>query len=58
MERMLENLNETTAFLQEEGFSGAEVGIVLGTGLGALVQQIDIEHSLNYKNIPHFPLPQ
>lgn len=33
-----------------------EVGIVLGTGLGSLVQEIDILHSISYKDIPHFPV--
>lgn len=30
-------------------------GIVLGTGLGGLVEQIDVAASLDYEAIPHFP---
>lgn len=30
-------------------------GIILGTGLGSLVEQIDVEASLDYNDIPHFP---
>ncbi len=33
-----------------------EVGIILGTGLGALVDDIDVEKIINYKDIPHFPI--
>jgi purine-nucleoside phosphorylase len=32
------------------------VGIVLGTGLGGLVGEIDVETSIDYADIPHFPL--
>lgn len=34
----------------------AGIGIILGTGLGGLVKDIHIEHLLDYKNIPHFPV--
>ncbi len=30
-------------------------GIILGTGLGGLVENIEIEASLDYEQIPHFP---
>lgn len=32
-----------------------EVGIILGTGLGALARSISIEVSVPYREIPHFP---
>ncbi|HEV3258145.1 MAG TPA: purine-nucleoside phosphorylase [Gemmataceae bacterium] len=31
------------------------VGIILGTGLGGLAQDIDIEAALAYEDVPHFP---
>lgn len=33
-----------------------EVGIILGTGLGGLVKEIEIEKQLMYSNIPDFPI--
>ncbi len=32
------------------------VGIILGTGLGGLVKDLKIDHMLDYKQIPHFPV--
>lgn len=33
-----------------------EIGIILGTGLGGLVKEIEIYYKLNYSEIPHFPV--
>jgi purine-nucleoside phosphorylase len=33
-----------------------EFGIILGTGLGGLVEELEIRHSLSYADIPHFPV--
>ncbi len=48
-------LQETHDFLKSQGFLNPEVGIVLGTGLGKLVDEIIIESELLYSDIPHFP---
>lgn len=50
-----QQLQETTAFLQDKGILNPDVGIVLGTGLGKLVNEIDIELEIPYAEIPHFP---
>ena len=33
-----------------------ETGIILGTGLGGLVKEIDVEIAIPYSEIPHFPV--
>ena len=33
-----------------------QVGIILGTGLGGLVSEIEIDHSFAYEEIPNFPV--
>ncbi|GET30687.1 purine-nucleoside phosphorylase [Prolixibacter sp. SD074] len=53
---MLEKIKTTSTFIQEQTGFDAEVGIILGTGLGGLSKEIDIEHSLNYTDIPNFPV--
>lgn len=52
---MREELNKTTAFLQSKGFGVPEVGIILGTGLGKLVDAIAVEAEVSYNHIPFFP---
>ena len=54
---MKNKLKESVDFLERNGVSSAEVGIVLGTGLGDLVSHISIEKEINYSDIPHFPVP-
>ncbi|MDB4088807.1 purine-nucleoside phosphorylase [Flavobacteriales bacterium] len=56
MSTELNNIKDTVEFLTKKGFVNAEVGIVLGTGLGNLVTKIDIEMELSYSEIPNFPL--
>lgn len=54
---MLQKLNEALEYLNRkiEGFE-PEVGIVLGTGLGGLVNEIEVQHSILYSSIPNFPI--
>lgn len=54
---MLESIQRTTAYIKSRiGDFEPEVGIILGTGLGALVNEIEIEKQLMYSNIPDFPI--
>ncbi|MBZ9632395.1 purine-nucleoside phosphorylase [Salegentibacter sp. LM13S] len=52
---MIKKLNETTDYLISKGFDTPEIGIILGTGLGNLVDDIKIEAEVSYNHIPHFP---
>jgi purine-nucleoside phosphorylase len=49
-------LDESTAYLREKGFDSPQVGIVLGTGLGRLVEHIEDGVVAYYNHIPFFPL--
>lgn len=53
---MLSKLNETVASIKEAGIENPVVGIVLGTGLGGLVNEIEIIKELDYDKIPNFPV--
>jgi len=56
-DRMYHLIEETTSFIQHRiGDFTPEVGIILGTGLGKLAEEITIDHQLMYANIPHFPI--
>lgn len=53
---MFNQIKQTSDFLISKGINNAEIGIVLGTGLGKLVDEIEIEQSLDYADIPNFPI--
>lgn len=54
---MLEKIKETAAYLNEKCQNFApEVGIVLGTGLGNFADNIDVKYSIEYSQIPNFPV--
>jgi len=48
-------IQESVDYLKNKGFESPEIGIVLGTGLGKLVAEINIEESVSYNHIPNFP---
>jgi purine-nucleoside phosphorylase len=45
---------EATQFIKDKCDSQPEVGLILGTGLGALADKIDVELSLSFDEIPNF----
>ena len=51
-----QQLKETIEFLKGKGITNPKVGIVLGTGLGKLIDEISIEKEIFYADIPHFPI--
>lgn len=53
---MLEQIRETADFLKNRTGESPQVGIILGTGLGGLVKEIEVAHSVPYEEIPHFPV--
>ncbi|MCC5921538.1 MAG: purine-nucleoside phosphorylase [Cyclobacteriaceae bacterium] len=53
---MKEKIDEAVAFLHSKTQIKPITGIILGTGLGALAREIDVETDISYEDIPHFPL--
>jgi purine-nucleoside phosphorylase len=53
---MLERIKATSAYIKERLPLTPEIGIILGTGLGGLVNEIEIYASIPYSEIPNFPV--
>ena len=53
---MIEKIKETAAFIKEQFSIIPETAIILGTGLGELVNHITDQKELAYKDIPNFPI--
>ncbi len=53
---MLEQIRETADFIKKSVGEMPQIAIILGTGLGDLVNHIDIRKELSYKEIPNFPV--
>ncbi|MFH1490124.1 MAG: purine-nucleoside phosphorylase, partial [Pseudomonadota bacterium] len=52
---MLEKISETTRFLSSKIKDPPRVGMITGTGLGVLTENIEADIRLPYAEIPHFP---
>ena len=53
---MLARIQETASFIRERMHTTPETAIILGTGLGSLVNDITEKYELKYEDIPNFPL--
>ncbi len=56
MGNYIEKVREAAGYIRKIHKVKPQFGIILGTGLGALVREIEIERVIDYENIPHFPL--
>ncbi len=52
---LFDKINEAVAYIKSHWDVAPKAGIVLGTGLGPLVEKIDVAASIDYGDIPHFP---
>ncbi|MDO6760920.1 purine-nucleoside phosphorylase [Tamlana sp. 2_MG-2023] len=52
---MINQIEKTTTYLIDKGFDKPEIGIILGTGLGQLIDEIEIIKEISYNHIPYFP---
>lgn len=53
---MLQQINETAAFIRERVQNLPKIGVILGSGLGNLADLIDVEVEMKYDDIPHMPV--
>lgn len=52
----IRRIDEAVEHIRAQGDWQPELGIVLGTGLGALIGDIEIDGALDYASLPHFPV--
>ena len=53
---MLEKIKNTASFIRKKIDSEPEAGVILGTGLGGMINDIDIHETIDYEDIPDFPV--
>ena len=55
MRHLFGQVEEAVAAIRAQWKNRPHAGIILGTGLGGLVEEIEVEATLDYESIPHFP---
>ncbi|MGB8190580.1 MAG: purine-nucleoside phosphorylase [Chitinophagaceae bacterium] len=53
---LTERINESVSYIRSLYNGEPQAGVVLGSGLGNLVNEISIEREIEYDDIPHFPV--
>lgn len=56
MKNLLENIRETSEFLQSKINAAYPFGVILGSGLGNLTKEIAVHVKIPYAEIPNFPV--
>jgi purine-nucleoside phosphorylase len=56
LQAMMQKITESAEFLKKKGYHAPDVAIILGTGLGQMVGEIETEIITPYREIPHFPV--
>jgi purine-nucleoside phosphorylase len=56
MSELISKINETLEVIKKITKDEYPFGIILGTGLGGLTKDIDIQYEIEYEDLPHFPL--
>lgn len=54
---MLEKIKETALYINERISKVPYIGLILGSGIGDLANEIEAETTLSYSEIPNFPVP-
>lgn len=53
---LCDQIQEASTFLSTKTSTTPQIGIILGTGLGGLAKEIEVETAVSYEDIPHFPV--
>jgi len=53
---MLQTIKDTVSYIKSQIDLQPEIGIILGTGLGGMVNEIEVNTIINYEDIPNFPV--
>lgn len=53
----IEKLTETVGYIRSQSPVKPKIGIILGSGLGAFVDQVQVSTKIRYDDIPHFMPP-
>ncbi len=53
---MLEQIQETASFIKAKMHTAPETAVILGSGLGKLVDELTDTYVIDYKEIPNFPV--
>ena len=53
---MLDNIKEAASFIEKKVDLQAEIGLILGSGLGVLAEDIEESTEVEYEEIPNFPV--
>lgn len=53
---MLQTIKQTAEYIQSKIKNQPEIGIILGSGLGGLATEIEVETRIPYTEIPNFPV--
>jgi purine-nucleoside phosphorylase len=56
MKLLLNKMKDSTKYIKDVSSINPEIGIILGSGLGMLAEDIEDEIIIPYKNIPYFPV--
>lgn len=54
---LMEQIQDATHAVRARWKGSPELGIILGTGLGGLAEDVDVETTIPYRDLPHFPEP-
>lgn len=51
-----DEVNVSAQYIAEHSSTSPEIGVILGSGLGGLVESMDGKETIPYRDIPHFPV--